>query len=415
MKRRRIYSLFLLITLISAIYTALTTTNGVQAMGSYKTELENVRDYTPVWLPNADQQEVSYAVDGGYLYVGALSYWRELELPTQVIASAVAVDPFHTSTLYVGAANELAIYLSRDSGLHWERIPFDSSHVGGVTDIAINGAERTLYVATDTAGIFRLRDVGSSMILSGHTMVDEAVLEIVTDQVNAGLTFARTQWAVYQGLNNGQQWLPLDGLNTVPTGLAVANGTPATAYIGTTDRGLLQSTDGVHWSTMTDIIPTEAGSRVQVSAVSVDPVQPNVLYVAMNYLFGGTNVHQSPVGIAMSVDGGAEWSMLTEKRDVPVVSLLPVVGETGAVFGLTTQSRTPMAFGNAVDLPITAVAVNQATSNTFTSAPVTIWPVTFIAWLVAAVAAALLTLFMYQEWQQPNLMPAHATLLARIR
>lgn len=409
-QRRRIYSLFLVIILISAIYTAVTSTAGVQAMGNYKAHLENVRDYTPVWLTQSTQTQESYAIDGGYLYAGSPNYWREITLPSHVIASAVAVDPYHTSTLYVGAANELAIYLSRDGGEQWQRIPVDTSHIGGVTDLAINGAQRTLYVATDTAGIFRLRDVGSSMILSGHTMMDEAVLEIVSDQLGAGLAFARTQWRVYQGLNNGQQWLPLDNLNSVPTALAIANTIPATAYIGTTDRGLLQSTDGIEWNSMTGIVPAEAGSRVQVSAVAVDPVQPAVVYAAMNYLFGGTNVHQSPIGIAMTVNHGEAWELLTAKTDVPVVELMPVIGETGALFALTTQSRSPLALGGATELVATtaATSVRAVVDNTEP-----IWAVTFIAWLVAAIAAALLMWFTYQEWQQPTLAPAPALALVR--
>jgi len=393
----------------------MTSTAGVQAMGNYKAHLDNVRDYTPVWLTNSTQNHESYAIDGGYLYAGSPNYWREVTLPPQVIASAVAVDPFHTSTLYVGAANELAIYLSRDNGEQWQRIPFNTSHIGGVTDLAINGAQRTLYVATDTAGIFRLRDVGSSMILSGHTMMEEAVLEVVSDQLGAGLIFARTQWTVFQGINNGQQWLPLDGLNTVPTALAVANGVPATAYIGTTDRGLLQSTDGVQWETMSNLLEMEAGSRLQISAVAVDPVQPHVVYAAMNYLFGGTTIHQSPVGVAMTVDSGTEWSMLAEKSDVPVVALVPIAGEEGAIFALTTESRTPVALGNTTSLLASISATSPQSTATMLSSHQPEWTVTFIAWLVAAMAAAMLMWFIYQEWQQPTLAIGQALSPAQLR
>jgi len=394
--------------LISAMYTALSSTAGVQAMGNTKAQLENVRDYTPVWLQQSADQNISYAVDGGYLYVGTPNNWHELSLPAKVIASSVAVDPFRTTTVYVGAANELAIYLSRDGGEQWERIRFDADHIGGVTDLAFNGAQRTLYVATDTAGIFRLRDVGSSLILSGHTMMDEAVLEVVSDQLGAGLIFARTQWTVYHGVNNGQQWLPLDGLNSVPTALAVGNGVPATAYIGTTERGLLHSTDGVQWTPMKNLVTADAGTRLQVSAVAVDPVQPNVVYAALNYLFGGVNIHQSPIGVVMTTNGGAEWSMLTEKNDAAVVTLLPVVGETGAVFALTTQSRTPLALGSAAEVVATASAATSMTTPVLSRNSEPMWMITFVSWLVAAVAAALLMWLMYQEWQQPILATAHA-------
>ncbi len=410
--RRRIYSIILLLIMISAIYTAAVATSGVQAMSNYKAQLDNVRDYTPGWSAGSTEAANAYAIDGGYLYVGGPNQWRELQLPVDVIAGAVAVDPYRPTTLYVGAANEMALYLSRDSGENWQRILLDKNYIGGVTDIAVNGAQRTLYIATDTAGIFRMRDVASSMILSGHTMMQEPVLEVVADQLGTGLIFARTQWNVYQGLNNGQQWLPLDGLNTTPTALAVANSNPAVAYIGTTDRGLLESTDGLHWQAVADILPTEAGNRLAVSALAVDPIQPNVVYVAMSYLFGNTTVHESPLGVAMTVDQGQQWAMIAEPTAAPVVELLPVAGTTGALFALTSQSRTPLALGTAADL-VATTTVAPARSFSTTAQPV--WAISFISWLVAASAAAALAWLMLQEWQQPILATVQTPARMRYR
>jgi hypothetical protein len=408
---RKLISIVLLVIMISAMYTAVVSTAGVQAMDNYKIQLENVRDYTPGWSAAHAVGHQSYAIDGGYLYTGGPNQWREVSLPADVIAGAVAVDPYQPTTLYVGAANELALYLSRDSGDSWQHILLDKKYIGGITDIAVNGAQRTLYLATDTAGIFRLRDVGSSIILSGHTMMQEPVLEVVADQLGAGLIFARTQWTVYQGVNNGQQWLPLDGLQTTPTALAVANSRPATAYIGTTDRGLLQSNDGVRWHVVPALRPTEAGSRLQVSAVAVDPIQPHVVYVALNYLFGSTTVHQTPVGVAMTVDSGTEWAMISAENDAAVVELLPVAGTTGAVFALTTTSRTPLALGTATDLvAATEIAPVRAMA---TAAAQPVWTISLLSWLIAASAAAALAWLLLQEWQQPLLSTAQLSSHAR--
>lgn len=410
--RRRAYSIILLVIMISAIYTAVVATSGVQAMSNYKAQLDNVRDYTPAWSTGNTAAATAYAIDGGYLYAGTANQWRELQLPVDVIAGAVAVDPYNPTTLYVGAANEMALYLSRDSGESWQRILLDQQYIGGITDIAVGGAERTLYIATDTAGIFRMRDVASSMILSGHTMMHEPVLEVVADQLGAGLIFARTQWTVYQGVNNGQQWLPLDGLNTAPTALAVANTHPAVAYIGTTDRGLLESTDGLNWNVVADILPTEAGNRLEISALAIDPIQPNVIYVAMSSLFGSTTVHESPLGVAMTVDQGQRWAMIADPTTAPVVELLPVAGTTGALFALTSQSRTPLALGAAADL-VATTAVAPARSFITTAQP--IWTLSFISWLVAASAAAALAWLMLQEWQQPMLATAQTQARMRYR
>ncbi|MEZ4615702.1 MAG: hypothetical protein R2867_09345 [Caldilineaceae bacterium] len=397
--RTKILTILLIVTMLTASYVAISTIVGVQAMGANKTQLENVRDYTSGWAMNGTEAVAIYAIDGGALYVGGPSLWSAVPLPDGVIAGAVAVDPDHPGTLYVGAANELALYLSRNGGSSWQRIRLDRQYVGGITDIAINSAQRTLYLATDTAGIFRMRDVGSSMLLSGHTMIDGPVLQVVADQQGAGLIFARTTWTVYRGMNNGQQWLPLDGLATTPTALAVANGQPATVYLGTTDHGLLQSTDGFTWQEIAGPAVRAEASRLQVDAIAVDPLQPPVLYVAMSYLFGNTTIHQSSLGVAMTTDRGAHWTTLTEQADLAVTDLIPVAGTTGAVFALTNQSRSPLALGAAP-----AIAANSSSSPNYWTTPTQpVGMVSALAWLVAAAAAVALCWLLLQEQQQPIL------------
>lgn len=48
-----------------------------------------------------------------------------------------------------------------------------------------------------------------------------------------------------------------------------------------------------------------------------------------SYLYGSAELHQSPVGVAMSTDGAQSWTMLHEERTVAMAGLLPVSGEAG--------------------------------------------------------------------------------------
>ena len=117
------------------------------------------------------------------------------------------------------------------AGQSWLRVPLSTDYIGGVTSLALDEAQRILYAGTDTAGIFRLRDVGSSMILSGHELLGEPVVELVADSSGNGLAFARTAETLYRADNFGLEWAPVENLGSSPTALALANTTPATIYV----------------------------------------------------------------------------------------------------------------------------------------------------------------------------------------
>jgi hypothetical protein len=377
------------VLLISAVYTNVVSAVGNALLINAKPSLENVRDYAPA----ASATALTYAVDGGFLYVGQPNHWVQRPTPPDVVVAAVAVDPNDTQKVYIGAANELTLYWSLDGGQAWRRVPLSDQYMGGVTDIAFNRAQRTLYVATDTAGIFRLRDVGSSIILSGQSYLDAAVLEVVTDQSGAGLVFARTEWQVYRGFNNGMQWLALDTLTSAPTALAITGDHPATVYVGTVDRGLLKSQDGYTWETVNAGFVQEAGTRLRIDALAVDPAQPAVLYVATSYLFGSTQVHQTAAGVAMSVDNAAQWTPLVIQPSAPIVRLLPVSGVEGAVYGLTNLSRTPQPLGKTLDLATRTVAEINPAGQTMA----TTWPTPLLGWLAAILTTAILIGFLLRE------------------
>lgn len=366
--------------LIGAVFTGVVNALNANATVAVKTHLSNVRAYTPA--PAA--KSVSYAVDGGVLFAGGPQGWTEITTPENVIVGAVAVDRNAPQTLYIGAANEMTIYRSIDAGSHWLRVPLTQESVGGVTDIAVDSNQRLVYVGTDNAGLFRLRDVGSSMIVSGHLLLTEPVLEVATDNTGAGLAFVRTPWKLYRAENGGLSWVNVDNLGSTPTALAITDGAgqPATVYVGTVDRGLVKSNDGHNWSVANNGLGFVPGSRLHVDALAADPTQPNVLYVATSYLYGSTEVHQNPVGVSLSTTGAQSWMTLQSNDKTAVTELLPVSGETGAVYALTNQSRTPLALGRA-----TLLAANGTSNPAAVVSNTDVFNTGILAWLVAALAA----------------------------
>jgi hypothetical protein len=359
------------VLIISIFAGVVDARNGNTAM-AVKPSLENVRDYAAAVV------DTTYAVDGGLLYAGGPQGWMQLETPEGVIVSAVAVDQYHPEVLYAGAANELALYRSTDGGESWLRVPLTSDAIGGVTDVAVDSEQRLVYVGTDTAGLFRLRDVGSSMVAGGKFPLDEPVLEVVADSTGQGMVFARTHTTLYRAENYGLNWKTVDNLGSMPTALTIANGDPATVYVGTADRGLVKSTDGLTWTLANEGLGYVPGSRLQVDALAVDPQQPNVLYVATSYLYGTSELHQSPVGVAMTVDNAQHWTALHTDRSVAMTDLLPVSGMTGAVYAVSDVSRTPQPLGNAPAAPTTVEGLADSSTPS---------PTSIIAWVIAGLAA----------------------------
>lgn len=384
MKARHITIIGITVLLLAALMTGV-----VQALevGSETPltvgALENVRDYAPAVSPSSP----SYAIDAGRLFAGGPGAWTEIPTPQDVIVNAVALDNQRPDVVYIGAANELAAYRSTDAGRTWLRVSL-SDTPGGVTDIAVDSAQRLVYAGTDTAGLFRLRDVGSSVIVGGQLLLDEPVRQVATDSAGTALAFARTDTTLYRAENFGLAWSVVDNLHSTPTSLAIADTAPATVYVGTVDRGVLTSADGQTWSLANDGLGMGPGTQLHIDALAVDPLEPEQIYVAASYLHGGTVVRQTSSRIAFSANGAASWELTGDEMPAAVTDLLPVSGRPGAVYALTSQSRSPIALG---DTP--SVAANTANPA---AAPVTTpagganqIP---LAWIIAALAALALGL-----------------------
>jgi len=392
MNARKVAIVTLTIVLIAALFTGAVSALSGNAAPVVRAQLANVRDFNSV----ANQVD-SYAVDGGVLFKGQPGAWTQISTPEKVIVSAVAADSTDPKAVYIGAANEMAIYRTIDNGRSWLHIPLADGFVGGVTDIAVDSAQRLLYVGTDTAGLFRLRDVGSSVILSGHLLLDAPVLQVVADNTGKGMAFARTQWNLYRAENFGLTWVAVNNLQSAPTALAIADTNPAKVYVGTTDRGLLVSNDGREWTLANTGLNFVPGSRLKVSGLAIDVAQPDVMYVATSYLNGTSEIHETPAGVAVTTDGAQAWSFINEAAKLPVAELLPVAGLTGGVYALTTDSRTPLALGNAPIITEVAVASQPVAQPSvgFTS---------ILAWVIAGLAA--LALFAAVAMDLRNRRPA---------
>jgi HEAT repeat protein len=94
---------------------------------------------------------------------------------------------------------------------------------------------------------------------------------------------------------------------------------------------LLRSNDGgVTWQPVDSAILAEGVvATVAVTAVAIDPEDEQIVYAATGIWLGTHTAHLSPVGVAVSVDGGREWLQMSRAKlsNTQVWRLEPVAGQ----------------------------------------------------------------------------------------
>ena len=290
----------LLLTLVASVGAAA----GAQPNWVPLTALENVRAYAAA----ARVDGRSYAVDGGRLYGGSGGVWELVAAPPGVVVNAVTVDRANPDTVFIGAANKLSVYVSRNAGQRWTEVAMGTTAVGGVTALALDAANRLLYVGTDSDGVYRLRDLGAGgrggLIASGHLLLEEPVQEIAADSTGAGLAFVRTQSKLYRAEAFGLRWLAVDSLPALPTAVGIVGTSPPTVLVGTAGAGVLVSRDGVAWRSSGQVPEDNTDGRPAISDLVVDAAQPEVVYAGAVRTQSG-NLHLTSSRVAISTDGGA--------------------------------------------------------------------------------------------------------------
>jgi len=223
---------------------------------------------------------------------------------------AIAVDPAHPATVYIGTDQGPA--KSTDGGATWSLANASPASPGGIIDFAFSfdmlpsGA----LLTGDIEGVFESTDGGATWVPHSTGFrsfgppgqpASYFVFSLATDPTNPNTIYAGTgtQIGVYKSMDGGASWSKMSsGLprtaNLNVNALGVNPSNPQTIYAGS-DKGLFQSTNGgVDWFRL-DL----ALSDMTVSALAIDPRRPNALYA-------GTDD-----GVLRSVDGGKNWTVVS--------------------------------------------------------------------------------------------------------
>nr|MDQ2969654.1 glycoside hydrolase [Acidobacteriota bacterium] len=305
--------------------------------------------------------------------------WRPI-FDGQPIASigAIAVAPSNPRILYVGSGEAdmrsdisygNGVYRSADGGATWTSVGLaDTRQIGRVlvdprdANLVFVAALGHAYGPNAQRGVFRSRDGGRSWARVLWKNEDTGAIDLAFDPSNPRTIFAalwqtrRPPWNVYPPSNGpgsglyrsddgGDTWRPVRG-NGFPSeglgriGIAVAPGDPRRIYaiVDSKEGGLYVSRDGGSVWTRVTGDPRIWGRGWYFGGVTVDPRQPDTVYVCNVSIYrstdggrtflpvkgapGGDDYHQlwidptdprrmvvaSDQGTVVSVDGGKTWS-----------------------------------------------------------------------------------------------------------
>jgi len=239
---------------------------------------------------------------------------------------AIAIDPFISSTLYVGTQRE-SVFKSTDRGLSWTEARVGMpSYIGfwyAVYCLSINPQNSLeLYAGTSSStlnppgGVYRNTNGGADW---WSCVLGTKILEVRTiaiDPKNPSTLYAGMS-SVLKSEDGGSSWDECINGWTYPYvvySIAIDPVDTDTIYAGTSNKGILKSTEaGASWINASNGLPTWWGSEdfCPVYCIVIDPLNPACLYAALSE------------GVFKSVDGGNYWSL--SREGLPAIAILTLV------------------------------------------------------------------------------------------
>jgi photosystem II stability/assembly factor-like uncharacterized protein len=312
--------------------------------------------------------------------------------------TAIAVNPNNPKIIYIGTAWG-GVWLTRDGGNTWTPI-FDRAPSLGVGDpgaLAIDPIDtNVLYVGTTSregsvfagasestqppAGLFKSNDGGASWIRLGsgyppgppsnaNIFFNQLITVVIVDPVNNQTVYLASNLGLFVSTDGGLKWTQ----GAAPAGdvrsLVLDPTSPPAArilYAGITGAGVVQSTNGgLNWKTVltgaTAVVATELNTAgipgpprsVGKFVVALAPPTPTPNPAGIQVLYAsieGRPVNRpplptdapDPVGVFMSVDQGATWTLQTpHNAGIPPGSGMPLTTQFGYSFHMAVDPASP--------------------------------------------------------------------------
>lgn len=230
--------------------------------------------------------------------------------------TSLAIDRENPNVIYAGSKGFL--FKSLDGGENWKnvfKIPGINKAVNFISIDPKNS--KTIFIATES-GIFKSEDGGINWQAMPLSAGEDNVLSLLIDLENKNKIFAGTERDIFMTKDLGRNWAKSsEGLSGINVRAIAQNYIDYKILFASAENGLFKSEDGAKtWKkvffTDTNIeedssddeyeneVSEENESSNSPSWVSIDPVNPNIIYLATRR------------GIFKSDDNGNSWTQFSK-------------------------------------------------------------------------------------------------------
>lgn len=278
-------------------------------------------------VTSAANTEVAYAAIGGeksgiYRSEDEGHSWQRVSAGPQGIVTAVSVHPGNARVLYAGTlatgdAAESKLWYSDNGGRRWRATALkfaadESGLVPVISALTVSSNHPGLVlVGTEGQGLYQFHlNSGTYERIGGPSLSNLYVQDVVVG------SDSRVYAITTEGLRviEGAAWRSISTPDTAVS-LAIDPSDPETIYIGTVAYGAYRSTDGGQsWEPINDGLGWQPGILLWVSAITVDPENPQHLVLTTAF---GVGSHMAPDGLFESFNSGQSWKR-TADLDTPV-------------------------------------------------------------------------------------------------
>lgn len=221
--------------------------------------------------------------------------------------TAIAINPFDTSIVYIGAANG-GVWKTTDGGKSWFSLtddqPTQASGCLAIDPVNPNiiywGTGEPYYFTYSWGGVGVLKstNAGTTWEIIGLSN-EKRIRKISINPINPNIILTATSGGIYRSTNAGFSWSKTSTFSEA-WDVAINPSNPNIAFAGA--NGIYKSTDGgVSWNQLTNGIPTSTSRLV----LAIAPSLPTTVYV----LISNTKFYKT-------TNSGENWFELTIPSDL---------------------------------------------------------------------------------------------------